>query len=858
MRYFFLLMGFVLLPFTVHAEIEVVSKVPFPEYLKKEFQRQAAVVCRVDNCSETVPKVLDILGFKAKWQNGKIVVEKNLRIKNVIFENLPPELLKTSKTIKNFLIGQRFSSSFVENARLLLRFKLEDIGFKDARVNVAVKTSPAGYIVVFHIKSGLPHQIEKLDVICDNFRIKKFVESRLKSIIGKRLQRSYLFNELKRIENHFVSLGYYNFEINTRIKIYGEGGKRKSVELIIRVKPGKQYKIKISGNYHIDSEKILKVLTFARDRAFDEFELEQSREKIVSVYKNSGFPYVKISVFTKNISKDKVLVVFHITEGPYVKIENVKIKILGTVNKKVSSGIDDIICKIKGKPYSESKIAEIKDSISYLLKENGYLNAEVSESFGDSTLKLVINPGREFLVVRLLNLPIKLNRRLPFPYSPEFEEKLKSDISDYYRDIGYLDVRVRIDKKETVKGNRVLLSLRVNTDKGRRYYVGFSLFAGLSRTNLSSLATLRVVRPASFYSRKRIIEQYSILSDTRIFSMIELKEVKSVRTVNPVFVLKEAPVLTVKGFLGYSSDAGTTVKGTVRSSSPFGKAFSMFLSGEYRSTEGSNVFLRIGKSGFFSPRNRAYLSLIRKTEIFESFDVERYITRFEINRKQGRSLKQNYGVEVSKEIVNDVTSGKTKFYKRTLFITTDYDRRDSFTNPERGYRFYLKLSYTGGFLGGDADYFLSELKILKLKRLRRNLIFAFRSGAGYIRPFSKGVPLQDRFYLGGAESIRGYKYGTISPVDSLGNYVGGDFYSLASFELRYTFFKEFQVALFCDTGDVFPSVSDFTFKDWYSSVGAGFRYLTPVGPLRVDYGYKLKPIEGQGRGRFHISFGFPF
>ncbi|WP_457569072.1 BamA/OMP85 family outer membrane protein [Desulfurobacterium sp.] len=858
MKRFLLILFFVFLPSAVQAKVQVVSSVPFPEYLKVELQNEASLVCRIDNCSQTIPKLLDVLGFEGKWYDGKILVEKNLMIKNVVFQNLPPELLKNSQTIRSFLTGQKFSPSFIENARLLLKFKLEDIGFRDAKVDVTTKLTPTGYIVIFRIQHGLPHQIGKIKIICDDINIKNFVESQLKSVVGKRLKRTYLFKKLKQIEEHFVSIGYYNFEIVTDTRVYGEDDKKKSVELIVKVKPGKQYEIKISGNHRISTDKILSVLTFKKDRTFDEFEVEQSKKNVIELYKNNGFPYAEVDISIKELSKRKVLVVFRIKEGPFVKIENVEVKCSREIDSRVFDDIKDVASDLEGEVYSQEKIEDTKDSMLYILKKNGYLNATLSEKFVNATLQFFVKPGKQFLVSGLSGIPFRLNKRFPFPYSLEFEEKLKSDVADYYRNNGYLDVKVDVEKREINKENKIFLYLHLKIDKGQRYHVGFFLFAGLTRTRLSSLESVRVVKPGSFYSRKRIIEQYSILSDTRIFSMVDLKEVKSVKTVNPVFVLKESPVLTVKGFVGYSTDAGVTVKGSARSSSPLGRAFSVFLSGEYRKTEGSNIFLRIGKSGILSPRNRGYLSLIRKTEIFESFNVERYITRFEISRKQGRALKQNYGTEISKEIVDDVTSGRTKFYKRALFVITDYDKRNSFSNPTKGYRFYLKLSYTGGFLGGDADYFLSEIKVLKLKNIKRRFVVALRAGVGYIRPFGSGVPIQDRFYLGGAESIRGYKYGTISPVDSSGNYVGGNFYSLASIELRYMIFKELQIAVFCDSGDVFPDASDFTFNGWYSSLGLGFRYLTPVGPLRVDYGYKLKPIDGQGRGRFHISFGFPF
>jgi len=860
---------FILCFFSVsYAEtLKITSKVKFSDYLKKEILKQSSQVCTFSDCTILIPELLKSLGYEVKLENNSTyVVTKNLKIADVRIEGVPKFLKREVAVIKNFLLEQFYSRELVENARLLLLFKLRSTGFRDVKVNVESLNGYDGYNVVFNLEMGLPHVISKISVECQDDVQKKFIEKILKNEIGKRLDQENLVKLRNVVKNHFLKLGYYNIEVSYSWKVIEKTKNEKRALLLLKVNFGKRYLIEIQGNNRIKTEEIKKAITFIKDKSFDEFEIKRSKENIIEIYKTKGFPFVNVTVEIKNVNSKVVKVKFLIAEGPKIKVRKVKVVFNGEIDAEIKGDVENLCKKLRYGFYNEKKIKNIEGEIGYLLKENGYygIGSQFYLKERGKFLLFSVNVSGRKIVRSIANLPNNIFKKLvfPVPYNENFETTLKLKVSEYYSQRGYLDAKVEIRKKERKIGSVLYFDLTVLVDKGTRYKFGFLIFDGLSRTKIESLYPIIVINPGDNYGREIVIDQYSLLSRTQLFTMIDLKEFKvsSLSVINPVYGLKESPLFRLKGFVGYSTDAGISLKASGSSSSPFGRGLYFFLSGEYRQNEGSNVLFKIGKSGVFGKRNRGYLTLTRKRELFESFDVVRYITRVEISRRQWGKITQHYGVELSREIVSSEDMPGDTFYKKTFFITSDFDWRNSFTNPTQGYRIFNKVSYTGDLLGGDANYLLFEIKGLRLKTvLKDKLIAVLRVGSGYIKSLKiDGVPIQDRFYLGGAESVRGYAYGVISPYDNEGNSVGGNFYTLAGFELRYNLFSPVQVAIFYDAGQVFPDAKDFTISGWYSSIGAGLRYLTPVGPLRIDYGYKLKKIPGQGPGRFHLSFGFPF
>jgi outer membrane protein insertion porin family len=122
---------------------------------------------------------------------------------------------------------------------------------------------------------------------------------------------------------------------------------------------------------------------------------------------------------------------------------------------------------------------------------------------------------------------------------------------------------------------------------------------------------------------------------------------------------------------------------------------------------------------------------------------------------------------------------------------------------------------------------------------------------------SEILPLVERFFLGGRSTVRGYAQDTLGPRGGAGNPTGGNAFIETNLELRTSLGKGIGLVTFLDSGNVWQKAGDINWSLKHA-VGLGLRYNTPVGPLRVDYGYKLKKEEGLSRGEIFFSIGQAF
>jgi outer membrane protein insertion porin family len=186
------------------------------------------------------------------------------------------------------------------------------------------------------------------------------------------------------------------------------------------------------------------------------------------------------------------------------------------------------------------------------------------------------------------------------------------------------------------------------------------------------------------------------------------------------------------------------------------------------------------------------------------------------------------------------------------------DTRDSIFEPTRGNRQTLTVGFAG--LGGDTRYYkiVGETSwFFPLPVL--NLIWSVRGLAGYAKGWGgEEVPIFERFFLGGANSLRGQRTRSVGPRDAAGNVIGGDTELLFSTELLIPIVPRLRLALFFDIGNSYGFGTDFDPTDVRKGIGVGIRFFSPLGPLRLDYGYNLDRKGDEKVGYVHFSVGAPF
>ncbi len=219
----------------------------------------------------------------------------------------------------------------------------------------------------------------------------------------------------------------------------------------------------------------------------------------------------------------------------------------------------------------------------------------------------------------------------------------------------------------------------------------------------------------------------------------------------------------------------------------------------------------------------------------------------------------NYDVKPAAELTPEDTG---RVLVSSLSPAVVLDQRDDVFNPRQGALYGLVVKEALKELGSQAAF--SKLTAQASWYIPAgSVVVALSARAGMAWPFddTPEVPLHERFYAGGSSTVRGFTQDAIGPSkkDVNGNMIptGGDSMAIFNFELRINPGEGLGFVLFTDAGNVWPG-QEIDLGDLRASYGIGLRYGTPVGPLRVDYGWKIHPLSGESAGDFHFSIGQAF
>ena len=198
-----------------------------------------------------------------------------------------------------------------------------------------------------------------------------------------------------------------------------------------------------------------------------------------------------------------------------------------------------------------------------------------------------------------------------------------------------------------------------------------------------------------------------------------------------------------------------------------------------------------------------------------------------------------------------------------VFLALNRDTRNSATNPTSGYDIGAYTYLTSRGLGASNDYYKFELRAVNYFPFLHDW-FVLTTGAkiGTMGTFNGDmVPLYDRYFLGGGDSVRGFPYRSIGPVDNNNDNYGGEFMYLFTAELSHPIYKFLRGAVFCDVGDA-TSAHFGPINQPNVGVGYGLRIMVPGinMPIRLDLAYPIVcNQEGVSRKlRFHFNMGFSF
>lgn len=212
------------------------------------------------------------------------------------------------------------------------------------------------------------------------------------------------------------------------------------------------------------------------------------------------------------------------------------------------------------------------------------------------------------------------------------------------------------------------------------------------------------------------------------------------------------------------------------------------------------------------------------------------------------------------ELVRDqAVLGKT--LTSALGFSLSRDTRDFIFDPREGSRHSISAEYAGTFLGGDNDYYKIVADSSRFFPLWREHVFSLHGRLGYADGIGdKELPVGERFYVGGINTVRGFKFGKAGPITSTNEILGGNKQLFFNVEYLIPIVAEAKLKwlFFYDWGRAFDDNESIRLSELRQSAGFGIRWISPIGPLRLEWGRNLRPEEGEASHTIEFSIGTLF
>lgn len=460
---------------------------------------------------------------------------------------------------------------------------------------------------------------------------------------------------------------------------------------------------------------------------------------------------------------------------------------------------------------------------------------------------------------KLLKL-LKLKRGKPYR-----EEDLKQDygkIISEFENHGYPYIKARMKPEFDRENHRVTVEWLLEPGPFCRF--GDVMFAGNETVSDKALRHGLGFRTGGRFERKKLLIAQRQIYRLELFQFVSLKttELENRPRTIPIEVrVKEATLHTLKFGIGYGSEEAFRASVRWRHRNFLGGARVLRLKGKHATRIlPLQLEVELSQPYFLSNRNDLIVKPFLKWEDEKSFEARRIGVEITLTRRLTLRTNAFVGVTVERDTVevkgSVIDTDLEDFYNKSLLrLGLRHDATDRIFNPSRGYRASVFVEEAGRLLSTRFNYLKVQTEHRVYHQVTPGHVIAVKLAAGSMKPIrgSPDTPIEERFFAGGSYSVRGWGRQLLGPVE------GGDSIFEGSLEYRRPLYKKISTAFFLDFGNVWPEWDGYDLTDLHYAIGAGLRYNTPIGPIRVDFGWKINKQEIDTRNyEVHLSIGQAF
>lgn len=701
------------------------------------------------------------------------------------------------------------------------------------------------------------------------------IRAKISQSIGEPVSQEQTNEDIKSI----FKMGYFD-DVRVEIEAF-EGGAK--LIYIVKEKPV-IVTIAFEGNEEVDDETLNEKITITPGSIADTVLIQDNATRIKYYYEEEGYWLSNIVPVINTISEDEVTLTYQIDEGKKVRIKDIIIEGNNALSsRKIKKVMDTkewwIFSFITSSGYHKSaQLENDMQKIKDLYFDHGYIKAIVAEpelsvdkEKNKMTIKIRIAEGEQFSVASVAvqgntvfdndTIEGRITLSPGDIFSKTSLEKDMASISRIYSENGYALVSVIPDlvPDDDTRSTRVTLII----NEGDRFDIGRIEISGNTKTRDKVIRREVRINEGETFNSKKIKRSYERINNLNFFESVQMipKPRSEEKIVDLEVKVKERPTgfLSVGG--GYSTVDKFIGTADITQGNLFGRGQYLKLKGELGGR--SNLYEISFKDPWFFDRPISFsVGIYRSDREYIEYDKEATGGSIGFGRNFGEYWHGNLSYRFERATIENIDNDASIIIQEqegtntvsSITPSLVRDTRNSFLDPTAGSRNLMTVTYAG--LGGSISFIKGTIDSGWYFPIGSSA-FMVRGRFGYARGISGDeLPLYERFYVGGIYTVRGLEWGDAGPTDPLtGDDIGGTEQLIFNTEFIFPILPDMKLkgVIFFDAGNAYDEFEDF--GELRYTAGAGFRWISPMGPIRIEWGYNIDKEPDEDSSRFEFAFG---
>ncbi|MEN6638828.1 MAG: outer membrane protein assembly factor BamA [Smithella sp.] len=728
-------------------------------------------------------------------------------------------------------------------------------------------------------RTGLLEKIVRIDIAGNRKIGADAIKQKLKSKPGNPLSEDDITEDIKAI----FKMGFF-LDVSAAVTTEPQG----KVLTFTVVEKGLISEIRLIGNKKLDKDDILGVMTVKTRQSLNPEKIKEDIQKIKALYDTKGYYNAEITDRLEKDGQKDIVLILDIKENDRVYIRSITfegnesfttkelVNMMTTTERTLLGFITDT-----GILQTQQLKQDVQKLTAFYFN-NGFVNAQIGEPVitydaKGIYIKITVREGKRFKIGKVeisgdylektrADLYSQLKTKTGNHYSREAIMKDMETITLAANDEGYANADV--NPKVATHEKEQLVDVNFTLTKGELVYVARIGISGNTITRDKVIRRSLSIVEGDLYSSSKLKKSYNNLNQLRYFEEVDFQTEKAPDNKVDINIrVKEKNTGMFMVGAGYSAVDQAVIMAQVVQQNFLGYGQTMSLKASLGSTT-NNYELSFTEPWLFD------------LPLWFKADLWKYKREYDSYTLDTKGIGATWGYPVWKKIIgyvgykfsidnimdiNQITASsyiKAQEGERTtssVSFTLVYDTTDDMMFPTKGIKASAGVQHAGVPLGGNTEFTKYSGAVAGYYPLFWDIVFGAKGQIGFLQNNDDSddkIPIYERYVLGGINSLRGLRYvGPINPGTS--DVIGGTTMLTFSLELVFPLIKDagMKGVFFYDAGNTWNG--GYYPDDLRMTCGAGIRWYSPIGPLRLEYGYVLdrKGLNDDSTGRFEFTIG---